>query len=502
MLTGLSIEHYKGFFNKQEVTFSIPNNEKDGSGLTLIVGPNNTGKTSIIESVLLNKEKKFKESERHKGIPPNITLKTQDGIHTYTNIDHGSQVQIDNEHSIQFEVVQSRRHWDHKSGETCDVETFAWRSRDADVRNSNGLNTAAVLMGINRDNYQKNRLNLYMKELIPHFSNWTIDTNDQGDYVKYTSGGHEHHANLLGDGIISLFRICAHLISETNNRVLIIDEPELSLHPTAQKTLARLLSKASCTKQIIVCTHSPYFIRWEDFLNGARFIRLNKINDEKCEVAYLDNSKSYATFIDNNVDEWQKPQILDLVAKELLFSEKILLVEGQEDVGLIRKWLKENNKDQNFDIFGYGVGGYSNMKLFLEMAKDLKLHKVAALYDSGLDADNHYENDRQIYSDCNYLFKKLKTSDIRDKPEKSIFCKNCKKEISGKNSVMKNIQETPFEEMQEKKLSKEGIFDEKGNLKEIHRDHFEEVMGSIIDYFNRQDLKRQEAAVEEPVASV
>jgi hypothetical protein len=47
----------------------------------------------------------------------------------------------------------------------------------------------------------------------------------------------------------------------------LIDEPELDLHPQMQKKLALLLSEEAKTRQIIVCTHSPYFINWEDYLN-------------------------------------------------------------------------------------------------------------------------------------------------------------------------------------------------------------------------------------------
>ncbi len=45
-LTTLEIEHYKVFFDKKLINFAIPN-EKYGSGFTLIMGPNNTGKTSF-----------------------------------------------------------------------------------------------------------------------------------------------------------------------------------------------------------------------------------------------------------------------------------------------------------------------------------------------------------------------------------------------------------------------------------------------------------------------
>lgn len=42
----------RGFSAEKKVNFAIPNGEK-GSGLTILVGGNNTGKTTIIEAIKL-----------------------------------------------------------------------------------------------------------------------------------------------------------------------------------------------------------------------------------------------------------------------------------------------------------------------------------------------------------------------------------------------------------------------------------------------------------------
>ncbi len=46
----LTISHYKGFYDKQSVEFATPK-DKTGSGLTIIVGPNNAGKTALLEAL-------------------------------------------------------------------------------------------------------------------------------------------------------------------------------------------------------------------------------------------------------------------------------------------------------------------------------------------------------------------------------------------------------------------------------------------------------------------
>ena len=50
MIGKYSISGYRGFGQKQCMQFALPNS-KNGSGLSVIVGANNSGKTSIIESL-------------------------------------------------------------------------------------------------------------------------------------------------------------------------------------------------------------------------------------------------------------------------------------------------------------------------------------------------------------------------------------------------------------------------------------------------------------------
>ena len=473
-LETLRIEHYKGFFEEETLEFAIPDGKNPGSGLTLIVGPNNAGKTTLLEALLLgesggplSKGKRFTEFERHPNDNPKITINKC----VYSNTGGGSVIKIINQsqpHGIEFEVVQSRRLWDHTSDTSLDSKAFLDATRQQNMRGTKiSSTTAAALKDIDEDPARKAELHRLMAQIIPDFANWTIDSSSQGDYVKYRVGNSEHGANLLGEGVMSALHICIHLVSGDNAGVLIIDEPELSLHPNAQKSLSSILSEMSKDKQIILCTHSPYFVNWKDLVDGARFIRLNKAEDkEGCTVSSLEENKTYLPFISNSLSEWQKPQLLDVAAKEILFAEKVLFVEGQEDVGLIRRWAAKENTPLNFDIFGYGVGGYCNIRLFLQMAKDLGIKRVGALYDSGKDANAFFDADQDTFSSPSFLLKKLPTEDIRDKnPKVDCTCGNCTCDIKDKKT-------------------KEGCFDTKGNLKVKRQKEFIDIISEFIQHFN------------------
>lgn len=67
MIKKLSIEGFRGFITAQDIEFAIPNG-KDGSGITFIVGENNSGKTSIIEAIRAfndDKEPSFSSGQRN-----------------------------------------------------------------------------------------------------------------------------------------------------------------------------------------------------------------------------------------------------------------------------------------------------------------------------------------------------------------------------------------------------------------------------------------------------
>jgi len=51
MIKALSIHGFRGFGEKQTLTFSLPDGRTVGRGLNIITGANNTGKTTIIESI-------------------------------------------------------------------------------------------------------------------------------------------------------------------------------------------------------------------------------------------------------------------------------------------------------------------------------------------------------------------------------------------------------------------------------------------------------------------
>lgn len=149
-------------------------------------------------------------------------------------------------------------------------------------------------------------------------------------------------------------------------------------------------------------------VNWEYLKSGAVINRVAKEEDKYSEVfSIIDFSKHTALINGNN---WQMPFAMDEVAKEIFFMEDgILFLEGQEDVGLLKKEVLL----ENANIFGYGVRGAGNFKFALTLAQDLGYKKVSCILDFGAD-ETVIKRDLEA-NFPNYKIIQWNKNDIRDK---------------------------------------------------------------------------------------
>src|SRR5664280_2748915 len=94
-LNTISIEHYRGFFERREIHLALPNGNA-GSGLTILVGPNNSGKTTVVSALrLLLSPQQVDIEQRHEGHALNISITTdQNKTKTITNPDFGAVTKV------------------------------------------------------------------------------------------------------------------------------------------------------------------------------------------------------------------------------------------------------------------------------------------------------------------------------------------------------------------------------------------------------------------------
>lgn len=406
------IKDYKCFQGEQLLYFAIPKATQLGSGITYIVGGNNSGKTTLIEGLSIKDKRNIKTSERINGTDPEFTLYADDVVVRKNALirTESSTIKEDpklpNENS--FEIISSRRHWVSTAnsnfanvGDSFNGSVFNFTNRQ------NDLDVGSELRAIESNNTKYDEFIALVQRVIPEFTKFAVAYEDH-HYIEYISNsGIRHKTELLGDGVVTVIRILLQLYVERVNPI-VIDEPELSLHPSAQRKLLKIIAEYSQFRQIIISTHSPYMVNWEYLKNGAVINRVAKEKDKYSQVYSIIDFTRHTSLISTN--NWQMPFAMDEVAKEVFFMEDgILFLEGQEDVGL----LKKEELLENVNIFGYGVRGAGNFKFALTLAQDLGYKKVSCILDFG-------ENEKVIKQDLDTTFPEYKImqwnrGDIRDK---------------------------------------------------------------------------------------
>src|SRR6185503_19470280 len=102
--------------------------------------------------------------------------------------------------------------------------------------------------------------------------------------------------------------------------IVAIDEPELSLHPAIIRRLVRAIVRLSAEKQIVVATHSPYFIDPAAIAQGAALVRVTS-EDGGSNVYQLSDQgrEALKKIYDPENPNTRAPHTFGLDARELFF---------------------------------------------------------------------------------------------------------------------------------------------------------------------------------------
>lgn len=133
--------------------------------------------------------------------------------------------------------------------------------------------------------------------------------------------------NSLSSGEKQLFfRILLLKILKPNNSIILIDEPELSLHPSWQLKIVDIFKKIGKNNQIIISTHSPYIIG----------------SVSKKDLIILKKSEKTIESVDvNSLNETKGMEVNDILA-EIMNVENTRDTETQEKINLIKEMITEN----------------------------------------------------------------------------------------------------------------------------------------------------------------
>ena len=134
------------------------------------------------------------------------------------------------------------------------------------LRNNAG-NLAAFLYGIK---HQKGgepyyeRIVRYVRQVMPQFGDFIMEPSvTDANYIsldwREINSAHIFSVNKISDGTLRFLALATLLLQPAKSMpsLIVIDEPELGLHPAAIGILAGMIKKASETSQVVVATQSP-----------------------------------------------------------------------------------------------------------------------------------------------------------------------------------------------------------------------------------------------------
>lgn len=236
-----------------------------------------------------------------------------------------------------------------------------------------------------------------------------------------------------------MFRIMRRIASVTKstrynllgNTIIMYEEPELYLHPQAERELHSVMTNISrYGGQIYVTTHSSSFIE----LNNYKSICLVRKNHDGTHVIQHKGELFKGDEIQNfNMNYWMNPD-----RGELFFAKKVILVEGQTDK-IIIPFLAKKLGVYKYEYSLVECGSKSTIPQFIRLLNQYRIPYVAVY-----DKDEHIwrdEETRLVSKRHNKGIRSLINNEIGEIVE---FTNDIEEELEGMDRVKKNYKHKPF----------------------------------------------------------
>ena len=222
-------------------------------------------------------------------------------------------------------------------------------------------------------------------ELIDLFKDTKI-TLDDALPTSIDSKGHGLQRALIFAYIRAYAKTISTIESEeesfTRNFILAIEEPELYLHPNGQRKMMNVLRNISKNDQVLICTHSNFFVDMFDYQN---IIIVNRDNSGPTNVFQV-TEEIFKTEDEESRKRLKKTfrylSLFDLSRSEMFFSKKVVLVEGDTENFIVPFWASRlAQKDKSYDFSSNNIcviecGGKTNIHIFMRVLNKFKIPYV------------------------------------------------------------------------------------------------------------------------------
>ncbi len=207
--------------------------------------------------------------------------------------------------------------------------------------------------------------------------------------LQFREGDFRIDATELGEGFQNALVLAILQAFEERRKqgaILLIEEPEMFLHPQTQRSLYKTLRSVAERNQVVYATHSPHFVSVPEYREVAI---VRRAPQEGTAVSW-----STLTADTKRLERLRKD--LDPERNEFFFAKRLLLVEGDTE----KLALPEYAKRLDIDIDRAGstiveVGGKRALLPFAELARSFGI-PTAVLYDEDSGDDVPGDDEEQL----------------------------------------------------------------------------------------------------------
>ena len=194
--------------------------------------------------------------------------------------------------------------------DTSDGSNFKqrWDAEDNNYLRSHGGNLAAILLRLEREDIRRfEMICCHVGRVLPGFDRFQIEESYGKVFLRWKARWTDKTfgAHLTSDGSLRFFALTTllNLPPEMLPDVLLLDEPELGLHPSAVALVGDMIKALSNERQVIVATQSPLLV---DAFSLDDIIVL-ELRDGRTEVLQLDEDEYQHWLAEYTTGElWQK----------------------------------------------------------------------------------------------------------------------------------------------------------------------------------------------------
>ncbi|WP_342533114.1 AAA family ATPase [Lysinibacillus sp. FSL K6-0057] len=164
------------------------------------------------------------------------------------------------------------------------------------------------------------------------------------------------------------------LMGESDEKLLLIDEPEAFLHPEAVRALSSSLYSIGEKMPLMISTHSPILINLSE---NHTSIQVFRVGEQEAIELFVSHSEQFES---DDIKNMKILNYVDSYVNEFFFADKIVIVEGDTEYIAFKHLAKVEN--ENVHIIR--ARGKSTIGTLMKI-----LNQFKTKYDVLHDADNH-----------------------------------------------------------------------------------------------------------------